>query len=118
MTQMLRKTTKFSWNETWENIFSHLKEFLSSPDVFQKPRQNLSIVVYLAISEEAISAALVHEINKEEGSVYLVSRTLHAIETKVPDDRKVSANASSDHKEDATVLPKLRHNGKEQLPYI
>jgi len=59
MAQMLRKATKFSWNETCENIFNQLKEFLSSSTIIQKPRQDLPIVVYLAVSEEAISAALV-----------------------------------------------------------
>ncbi|XP_068474991.1 uncharacterized protein [Phaseolus vulgaris] len=64
MAQMLRKTTKFSWNETCENIFNQLKEFL--PTVIEKPRQDLLIVVYLAVSEEAVSVTLVQDINKEE----------------------------------------------------
>jgi len=82
MAQMLRKTSKFNWNKTCEGIFGQLKEFLSSPTVIQKPRLDLSIVVYLAILEEAVSSALVQEINNEEHLVYFVSRTLHVAERR------------------------------------
>lgn len=34
------------------------------------------IVVYLSVSEDAVSVVLVQEVNKEERSVYFVSRTL------------------------------------------
>ena len=33
MAQMFHKTSKFSWNETCEDIFGQLREFLSSPAV-------------------------------------------------------------------------------------
>ena len=79
---MLRKTSKFSWNEECEQIFGQLKTFLSSPAVIKKPRLNLPIVVYLAVSEEAVSATLVQEVDHEEYPVYFVSRTLHAAETR------------------------------------
>jgi len=82
MAQMLRKTAKFSWNEECENIFTQLKEFLSSPAVIQKPRIDLLIMVYLAISEEAVSAALVQDIDNEEHPVYFISRMLHVAETR------------------------------------
>ena len=59
MAQMLCKTAKFSWNEACKSIFTQLKEFLSSPTVIQKPRPDLSIMVYLVVSEEAVNAALV-----------------------------------------------------------
>jgi len=80
--QMLRKTSKFSWNEECEQIFGQLKTLLSSPAVIKKLRLDLPIVVYLPVSEEAVSAALVQEVDHEEYPVYFVSRTLHAAETK------------------------------------
>jgi len=69
MAQMLLKTTKFSWSDACESIFTQLKEFLSSPTVIQKPRPDLPIVVYLTVSEEAVSVALVQDINNEEHQV-------------------------------------------------
>jgi len=77
MAQMLRKTSKFIWNETCEDIFGQLKEFLSSPTVIQKPRLDLPIMVYLTVSKEAVSSALVQEVNNEEHPLYFVSQTLH-----------------------------------------
>jgi len=90
MAQILRKTVNFSWNEACENIFTQLKDFLSSPTIIQKPRQDLPIIVYLAISEEMVSAALVQDIDKEERPVYFVSRTLHAVETRYQMIEKVA----------------------------
>ena len=55
---------------------------MSSPAVIQKPRLDLPIVVYLAVSEEAVSSALVQEVDNEEHPVYFVSRTLHEVETR------------------------------------
>jgi len=82
MAQMLHKTAKFSWNEECENIFTQLKEFMSSPTIILKPRPDLPIVVYLAMSEEAVSVALVQDINNEEHQVYFFSRRLHTTETR------------------------------------
>ena len=82
MVQLLRKATKFSWDERCEEIFQQLKNFLSSLTVIQKPRPDQPIVVYLAVSEEAVSVALVPEVEKEERPVYFVSRTLHTAETR------------------------------------
>jgi len=71
--KMLCKTSKFSWNEECKQIFGRLKTFLSSPAVIKKPRLDLPIVVYLAVSEEAVSAALVQEVDHEEYPVYFVN---------------------------------------------
>ena len=78
MVQLLRKAANFSWDEKCEEIFKQLKDFLSSPTVIQKSRTNQSILVYLAVSEEAVSVALVQEVEREERSIYFVSWTLHA----------------------------------------
>jgi len=118
MAQMLRKTSKFSWNETCEGIFGQLKEFLPSPSVIQKPRPNLPIVVYPAVSEEAVNSALVQDINNKECPVYFVSRMLHVAETRVLDDRKGGDGVGYDRQGDATILPESPHHGKDQLSHI
>jgi len=87
---MLRKSSKFSWKGDCEQIFGQLKTFLSSPAVIKKPRLDLPIVVYLAVSEEAVSSALVQEVDHEEHPVYFVSRTLHAAETRYQMIEKVA----------------------------
>jgi len=59
MVQLLRKATKFSYDDRCEEIFKQFKEFLTSPAVILKSRPDHPILVYLAVSEEAVSAALV-----------------------------------------------------------
>jgi len=79
MVQLLRKATKFSWDEKCEDIFHQLKAFLSSPAVIQKSRSDQPTIIYMSFSEEAVSVILVQEIEKEERPVYFVSRTLHTV---------------------------------------
>jgi len=59
-----------------------MEEFLSSQTVIQIWRVDQSIVVYLSISEEVVSATLVQEVEKKEHPVNFVSQTLHAAETR------------------------------------
>ena len=99
-----------------EQIFGQLKEFLSSPAVIKKPRLDLPIVVYLAVSEEAVSAALVQEVDHEEHPAYFVSRTLHAAETRY--HRESGTSPGADSEENAPILPEPRNQGKDQLSYI
>jgi len=47
-------------------------------------------VVYVAVSEEAVSVALVQDINNEEHTMYFVSRTLHATEVRYQMIEKVT----------------------------
>jgi len=73
MVQLLRKATKFSWDDKCENIFQQLKTFLSSPTMIQKPRPDQPIIVYLSVLEEGVNMVLVQEVEKEENAVYFVS---------------------------------------------
>jgi len=73
MVQLLRKGKKFAWEDQCEEIFKHFKEFLTSSAVIQKLRPDDPILVYLTVSKEAVSAALVQETEGEERPVYFVS---------------------------------------------
>ena len=74
MVQILRKASKFSWDDKCEEIFKQLKDFLTSPSAIQKPRPAQPILVYLAVSDEAVSGALVQEVEGEERPIYFGSR--------------------------------------------
>ena len=50
---------------------------MASPLIIQKLDTQGPIIIYLAVSEEAISATLVQEVEKEERPIYFVSRVLH-----------------------------------------
>ena len=73
-----------------EEIFLQLKNFLSSPPVIQKPDAREPIIVYLAVSNEAVSSVLVQEINFEEQPVYFVSRALDGAEIRYQTIEKVA----------------------------
>ena len=90
MVQLLRKGKKFAWDDRCEEIFKQSKEFLTSLTVIQKPKPDHPILVYLAVSEEAVSAALVQETEGEERPMYFVSRTLHSAETRYQMIEKVA----------------------------
>jgi len=80
--KLLKKTTKFEWTAECEQNFLQLKTFLASPPVIQKPNTREPIIVYLAVSNEAVSSVLVQEIQAEERPVYFVSRVLHNAEVR------------------------------------
>jgi len=49
---LLKKTSRFSWDDRCETIFGELKDFLASPPVIQKPIVSQPIIVYLSISRD------------------------------------------------------------------
>ena len=79
---MLKKASRFEWTNNCEQIFLQLKEFLASPPVIQKPNAKEPIIVYLAISDDAVSSVWVQEVETEEIRVYFVSLVLHGAEVR------------------------------------
>jgi len=88
--KLLKETTKFEWTDECEPNFLQLKTFLASPPVIQKPNTREPIIVYLAVSNEAVSYVLVQEIETEERPVYFVSRVLHDAEVRYQMVEKVA----------------------------
>ena len=80
--QLLKKSTKFSWNDECEHIFQNLKNTLTSPPILHKPDTNKPLLVYITATEDTVSAALVQEVNDTQHPVYFVSRTSQDPETR------------------------------------
>ena len=57
--KLMKKAEKFSWNATCEEAFSAVKQALSQPPILSKPISGVPLLVYLAVSSEVVSAALV-----------------------------------------------------------
>ena len=57
----LRKNKAFEWNDECEKTLQDLKEYLTSPPLLVKPKDNETLLVYLAVSSTAVSAVLVRE---------------------------------------------------------
>jgi len=61
MLKLMKKAFKFAWDEACEQAFVNLKEYMSSPPVLHKPEKGKPLLVYLAISNNVVSAAIVQE---------------------------------------------------------
>ncbi|XP_058784412.1 uncharacterized protein LOC131659204 [Vicia villosa] len=72
----LLKEATFEWFEECEQALSHLKQVLSEPPVLTRPGNDEILYLYLAVSNEAISAALIQEAEDGQKPVYFTSKAL------------------------------------------
>jgi len=98
--KLLRNETKFECTEECEAALRHLKETLSAPPVLPRPDQGE--VLYLCISSDAVSAALVRETPKGQKLVYFTNITLLGPETRYQKIEKLDLSL-------LTVARTLRH---------
>nr|KYP39784.1 Retrovirus-related Pol polyprotein from transposon 17.6 [Cajanus cajan] len=82
MTKLLRKASAFSWNELCEEAFLALKASLATPPILTRPDPSFPLLVYLAVSDEAISSVLVQDKEGTQAPIYFVSRLLQDAETR------------------------------------
>ncbi|XP_073121764.1 uncharacterized protein [Henckelia pumila] len=80
--KMLRSGKGFRWTEECQQAFDELKVHLTSPPLLVKPNEGDTLLIYLAISAEAVSVVLVSEVGREHKPVYYISRTLHGAELR------------------------------------
>ena len=86
----LRKSERFVWSPQCEEAFQNLKVFLASPPILTRPEKDNTLYLYLAVSDKALSSALVQEIKGEEKPIYFVSRTFKGAEAKYQKIEKLS----------------------------
>ena len=61
---MLKGSKKFEWMDKCEQAFLALKYHLRHPLLLSKPIEEEKLYLYLAVSEEVVSTALVREKEK------------------------------------------------------
>ncbi|XP_043811023.1 uncharacterized protein LOC122723300 [Manihot esculenta] len=86
----LRKVPNFEWTEDCRKAFEELKSYLSSPHVLSSPLEGEELLIYLAVSEQAISAVLVRVDEGEQKPVFYVSKVLKGAETRYLNIEKVA----------------------------
>ena len=59
-----------------EDALQQLKIYLTIPPLLSKPLEGETIFLYLAVSNNALSVVLVHDIEGKQHPVYYVSKTL------------------------------------------
>ena len=72
--KVIKQGKNMKWDEQCEQAFQALREYLASPPLLVKPNLKEELLLYLAVSEAAMSGALVKECNDGvQRSIYYVS---------------------------------------------
>ena len=87
---LLKGNTPFTWNDECHTTFEQLKDYLTNPPLLAKPIDKEPLMLYLAVSETALSAALARTDGKVEQPVYFVSKALEDAETRYPTIQKLA----------------------------
>ncbi|XP_058761331.1 uncharacterized protein LOC131634721 [Vicia villosa] len=88
--KLLRKEATFKWSEECEQALSHLKQVLSEPPVLSRPGNEEILYLYLAVSNEAVSAALIREAEDRQKPVYFTNKALQGPEVRYQQIEKVA----------------------------
>ena len=93
--QLMKKTTKFEWNDQADEAFRDLKRVISSLPILAAPSEREPILIYIAATTRVVSVVLVVQ-RKEEGkalpvqrSVYYLSEVLSASTQNYPHYQKM-----------------------------
>ncbi|KAI5354380.1 hypothetical protein L3X38_007275 [Prunus dulcis] len=80
----LKKGQRDKWDEECEVAFQNLKTYLTSPPMLSKPVPGEDLFAYLAVSNSAISSALIREELGDQRLVFYTSKALFNAETHYP----------------------------------
>ena len=76
----LRHKEEFQWDVQCEKAFQELRKVLSSPPILSRLDPGQTLYLYLAITDEVISATLVKEESRNQSPIYFVSKALQGSE--------------------------------------
>ncbi|KAJ9557089.1 hypothetical protein OSB04_011703 [Centaurea solstitialis] len=99
---VLRKNQGFNWTEAHEKALQDLKQYMASPPLLTKPIEGESLQLYLAVSNNAVSAVLVREDDQQQHPIYYVSKSFLNAETRYTSMEKLLLGL-------VTAAKKLRH---------
>ncbi|XP_019167690.1 PREDICTED: uncharacterized protein LOC109163402 [Ipomoea nil] len=80
--QILKKSKGFEWTSDCQKAFEELKKYLLSPPLLAKPEAGETLILYLGVSQGAISSVLVKEKGGTQRPIYYVSKALHDAELR------------------------------------
>ncbi|XP_042385760.1 uncharacterized protein LOC121977237 [Zingiber officinale] len=80
--KILRRATKFQWDDGCDQAFEELKQYLSSLPILAKPIVGESLWIYLSSTEYAIGSALVRQEGGIQQPVYFLSHILKDVESR------------------------------------
>ncbi|XP_019159996.1 PREDICTED: uncharacterized protein LOC109156598 [Ipomoea nil] len=80
--QILKKSKGFEWMPDCQKAFEELKKYLLSPPLLAKPEAGETLILYLGVSQGAISSVLVKKEGGTQRPIYYVSKALHDAELR------------------------------------
>ena len=79
----LKGANRARWNEECDEAFIAIKQYLAEPPVLASPEADETLLMYLAVSDVSVSAALFKEDeNKKHRPLFFVSKSLADTETR------------------------------------
>jgi len=87
---ILRGSKEFEWTKQCDESFESLKEHLAWPPTLRKVQEGEPLEIYLAVSEHAVSSALIKNEGKHQVPVYYTSRRLNEAEGRYPELEKLA----------------------------
>jgi hypothetical protein len=79
---LIKKGNNFHWGDQPNQAFERLKTYLAAAPLLSTPVMGESLFIYLAVSEHAVSAAIVREDHSFQKPVYYTSKTLDGAESR------------------------------------
>ena len=86
--RVLRKS--FEWTNECQKAFEDLKKYLSSPPLLSPSMPGEELYLYIAVSQAAVSAALVRDEGDSQRPVYFISRAFQGAEERYPQMEKLA----------------------------
>ena len=85
---ILRKS--FKWKDECQKAFEDLKKYFSSLQLLSPSKPGEELYLYIAISQAAVSAALVREEEGLQRPVYFISKAFRGVEERYPRMEKLA----------------------------
>ncbi|XP_074327716.1 putative mitochondrial protein AtMg00860 [Apium graveolens] len=76
----LRKVKNFKWIDESQEAFEQLNKYMTEAPLLAKPCPEDTLHLYLAVSEQSVSAVFIKEENKLQKPVYYVRKVIHGAE--------------------------------------
>ena len=86
--RVLRKS--FEWTDECQKAFEDLKKYLSSPSLLSPSIPGEELYLYIAVSQAAVSAALVRDEEGSQRPVYFISKAFRGLEERYPRMEKLA----------------------------
>ena len=86
--RVLKKS--FEWTDECQKAFEDLKKYLSSPPLLSPSMPGEELYLYIAVSQAAVSAALVRDEGGSQRPVYFISRAFRGAEERYPRMEKLA----------------------------